>query len=66
MQLLSLDKEETNQLQLAVVAPTIPSATSPFTLPEGWIVEEVLRKCNGYADKVLLFIYISFLSKIRK
>ncbi|XP_057483113.1 methyl-CpG-binding domain-containing protein 7 [Actinidia eriantha] len=49
--LLSLDKEETNQLQLAVVAPTIPSATSPFTLPEGWIVEEVPRKCNGYADK---------------
>ncbi|XP_057480136.1 methyl-CpG-binding domain-containing protein 7-like isoform X2 [Actinidia eriantha] len=49
--LLSLDKEETNQLQLAVVAPTIPLATSPFTLPEGWIVEEVPRKCNGHADK---------------
>ncbi|GFZ17980.1 hypothetical protein Acr_26g0012490 [Actinidia rufa] len=51
MQLLSLDKEETNQLQLAVVSPTIPLATSPFTLPEGWIVEEVPRKCNGHADK---------------
>ncbi|PSR90035.1 Methyl-CpG-binding domain-containing protein, partial [Actinidia chinensis var. chinensis] len=49
--LLSLDKEETNQLQLAVVSPTIPLATSPFTLPEGWIVEEVQRKCNGHADK---------------
>ncbi|KAL7173494.1 hypothetical protein ACSBR2_032872 [Camellia fascicularis] len=49
--LLRLEEDESNQRQLAVVAPTIAAATSPFILPDGWIVEEVPRKCGGYTDK---------------
>ncbi|XP_028094290.1 methyl-CpG-binding domain-containing protein 7-like isoform X2 [Camellia sinensis] len=49
--LLRLEEDESNQRQLAVVAPTIAAATSPFVLPDGWIVEEVPRKCGGYTDK---------------
>ncbi|CAL5426643.1 unnamed protein product [Camellia sinensis] len=51
LQLLRLEEDESNQRQLAVVAPTIAAATSPFVLPDGWIVEEVPRKCGGYTDK---------------
>ncbi|CAK9168918.1 unnamed protein product [Ilex paraguariensis] len=35
---------------MAVVGQTMVR-TSPFNLPDGWVVEEVLRRCGGSADK---------------
>ncbi|KAL7247562.1 hypothetical protein ACSBR2_002474 [Camellia fascicularis] len=49
--LLRLDEEEFDNHQLAVVAPTTAAATSPFILPDGWVVEEVPRSRNGKTDK---------------
>lgn len=48
--LLTLDKRESSRRQL-VVAPSYAAATNPFNLPDGWIVEEVPRKCDGSSDK---------------
>ncbi|KAL6966154.1 Methyl-CpG binding domain [Sarracenia purpurea var. burkii] len=50
-QLLRLSKEESNRLQSRVVAPIISAATSPFNLPDGWVVKEVSRRCAGQTDK---------------
>ncbi|KAA8549228.1 hypothetical protein F0562_000912 [Nyssa sinensis] len=42
--MLRLDEEGSDQLQLAVVAPTITAPTSHFRLPDGWIVESIPRR----------------------
>ncbi|KAF7119565.1 hypothetical protein RHSIM_Rhsim13G0086700 [Rhododendron simsii] len=48
--LLPLDKRGSSRRQL-VVAPTVAAAMTPFNLPDGWVVEEVPRKCHGWFDK---------------
>uniref|UniRef100_A0A5B7BSW6 Putative methyl-CpG-binding domain-containing protein 7 isoform X2 n=1 Tax=Davidia involucrata TaxID=16924 RepID=A0A5B7BSW6_DAVIN len=42
--MLRQDEEGSDQLQLAVVAPTITASTSHFRLPDGWIVEAIPRR----------------------
>ncbi|KAK2995273.1 hypothetical protein RJ640_015554 [Escallonia rubra] len=49
--MLRLDDEESNQWQLAVVAPRNAAASSPYNLPDGWVVEEVPRSSGGSTDK---------------
>ncbi|KAK3005328.1 hypothetical protein RJ639_015660 [Escallonia herrerae] len=51
LQMLRLDDEESNRWQLAVVAPRNAAATSPYNLPDGWVVEEVPRSSGGSTDK---------------
>lgn len=66
LQLLPLDKRGSSRRQL-VVAPTVAAAMTPFNLPDGWVVEEVPRKCHGWFDKVQLsFLWIVLLLKIGK
>ncbi|KAL8215251.1 hypothetical protein R6Q57_004700 [Mikania cordata] len=49
MQLLEEDKD--NQYQLINVTPSSCLSTSPFTLPDGWIVEKVPRKTGDRRDR---------------
>ncbi|XAR60542.1 hypothetical protein NMG60_11033961 [Bertholletia excelsa] len=44
-------ENESEQCQLALMGPTTRTATSSFSLPDGWIVEEVPRRRDSTVDK---------------
>lgn len=51
--MLKLAEEDPNQYQMAIVPSRKIPFSSPYRLPEGWVVEEVPRNTHGgYVDKV--------------
>ncbi|KAD0215465.1 hypothetical protein E3N88_44612 [Mikania micrantha] len=46
-----LEENKNNQYQLINVTPSSCLSTSPFTLPDGWIVEKVPRKTGDRSDR---------------
>ncbi|CAH1434333.1 unnamed protein product [Lactuca virosa] len=48
---LDFEEDKYNQYQLVNVTPTSFQSSSTFTLPDGWIVEEVPRKTGDHIDR---------------
>ncbi|KAJ9543638.1 hypothetical protein OSB04_023345 [Centaurea solstitialis] len=49
--MLDFEEDKYNEYQLVNVTPTSFPSTSPFKLPDGWIVEEVPRKTGSHVDR---------------
>lgn len=48
------EEDKYNRYQLVNVTPTSFHSSSTFTLPDGWIVEEVPRKTGDHIDRVII------------
>ncbi|KAI3788112.1 hypothetical protein L2E82_00777 [Cichorium intybus] len=49
--MLDFEEDKYNEYQLVNVTPASFQSTSPFKLPDGWIVEEVPRKSGDHIDR---------------
>lgn len=49
--MLDFDEDNNNQYQLVNVTPTKFKSTSEFSLPDGWIMEEVPRRGINHVDR---------------